>query len=331
VVEPPPNAQPPDIVTNAATLFGDCELLQDPTCDAGLPSSTNVLPLKIARPYNGANPNLTEVPPLQVISNGSSVLVSEAIGVPSTVDNYHQSSFKAVIEPATHGGCPDCAHMHWRWSSIADPNNTFLVSIGFVSPNFTDGNYHGKPIIPDNSHQDVDVAIAAVNLVQSEIHPLDYTTIMTGRSINPTDSRSTGPVFWYAGTGHSPSDSFLTHGGFFSSTGALHAILNMKATPIAGTSPQQFLIDFDILQPLLNTVNLQSDVQWFIQSNDPGGTFEVSAGVLPPKVPLFVTSPPDPTHVETIYTVGTNSSAVLSVSALASGNGLQYQNQIHVP
>ncbi|HRD48908.1 MAG: hypothetical protein JNK95_02060 [Candidatus Competibacter sp.] len=117
------------------------------------------------------------------------------------VDNIHQTSNPAgVQEPGvdlTRGregagpGCPECVHIHWRWSSF----------FGQLYGN-------GVPLIPSGSNQDVKVAVLASG--GEEEHPgTDYTPFLGASLVNRPLS------FWYIGTGHQQSDTFFTHGGFF--------------------------------------------------------------------------------------------------------------------
>ena len=77
------------------------------------------------------------------------------------------------------------------------------------------------------------------------------------------------PVFWYVGSRHHSSDTFLTHGGFFSAEGNLPFVTNLSATP---SSDGTFAINFNLALPYskqFQGVFLGSDkVQWQISMTD---------------------------------------------------------------
>jgi hypothetical protein len=129
-------------------------------------------------------------------------------------DNYHQTYKALAQEPAfTLGkgktcptlispGCPECAHIHWFWNSIAS-----FVSTCNGGPAL--GN--GAPMIPSGSNQDVEVGVSLSR--PGEEHPFDFRTLINSESL-------TGgvPVFWNSSTSRSQSDLFFLYGGFFSSS-----------------------------------------------------------------------------------------------------------------
>jgi hypothetical protein len=122
-------------------------------------------------------------------------------GQPGSWDNYHQTNERSIEEPSGLNasplfldfppGCLECTHVHWRWGENLD---------------FPPGS-HGRPIIPAGSNQTVDVGIA---LARGTDKPRRWENTINGERINGQDI-----VFWYAGTGFRPTDSFFTHGGFF--------------------------------------------------------------------------------------------------------------------
>jgi len=137
-------------------------------------------------------------------------------------DNYHQS-FKNITAPTGFGffhgpqpGCPECVHIHWRWGNATD-NPLF--------GNFFQNNGSGNPIIPAGSNQDATIAIVAFH--PGEEHPVDYTDLLTGESLNGSAS----PVLWYVGTGHQSKDTFFLHGGFFQPTQVADLSVTVSATP----------------------------------------------------------------------------------------------------
>jgi hypothetical protein len=131
---------------------------------------------------NDQNPLRTEVVDSAIISGGAGLW-----------DNFHQTFNIGVGEPLPPPGCPECVHIHWRWSSI-----------------FTDQQFgHGRPLIPTDSNQSVDFAITRLNAGEGD--PLNYRSLANGESLSDTV-----PVFWYSAIGYKTRDAFFTHGGFFS-------------------------------------------------------------------------------------------------------------------
>jgi len=124
-------------------------------------------------------------------------------------DNIHQTYYDHVDEPnpndSTHPsefigypkpGCPECAHVHWRWSA----------SSAIVNPAFG----RGKPLIPPGSKQSVDVAVVRWNPNEADPNP-NMSSLVNGEALTGGDI-----VFWYSATSHRGTDAFLTHGGFYS-------------------------------------------------------------------------------------------------------------------
>jgi hypothetical protein len=94
---------------------------------------------------------------------------------------------------------------------------TNLAGYLVVSPRLD--SQDGNSIIPAGSTQDVDVSIQKASIgggSGTEEHPqfpLTYLDYATGASITNSQPLS----FWYSATGHSNQDTFMLHGGFFSS------------------------------------------------------------------------------------------------------------------
>ena len=137
-------------------------------------------------------------------------------------DNLHLRSFAGetpdIEGPTTlgHPGCPECVHMHWRWSSLLDRYH--FPGILVAGPLYD--NNKGKPIIPPGSNQDVDVAILKANIGggnDTEEHPAFGKTYLSYVATPQTINDQVPLSFWYSSTGHSSNDLFLKHGGFFSS------------------------------------------------------------------------------------------------------------------
>lgn len=138
-----------------------------------------------------------------------------------TWDNYHQSYNAEVDSPTTlppGPGCPECVHIHWRWSALA------------TSP--TDPSLYGNGLarVPNGSKQDVEIAV--VKYAPGEEHPNDFHDL-----INNEDLTNQDIVFWYSGTGHQDHDRFFTHGGFFSADGDEQDFADLAVTqePLSDT------------------------------------------------------------------------------------------------
>jgi hypothetical protein len=212
----PPSFSYPASASEIATFFLDCELGDISSHLGCINFITDIDHLGTTTP--DGNPMPTEIA-TEVIANGQPV---PPIG---RTDNLHLRSYldsaghggTQIEGPTTtgHPGCPECVHMHWRWGSILTRDNPIGGLV--ASPRFK--NYDGNPIIPAGSNQDVDIGILVANIgggPGSEEHPSflqTYLDFATGKSINSQQPLSV----WYSATGHSAQDTFMTHGGFFSS------------------------------------------------------------------------------------------------------------------
>lgn len=141
----------------------------------------------------------------------------------SVADNYHQTAKPYVQLPYPPPGCPECVHIHWRWSE-------FVAILG--GPQFGSGN----PIVPDGSNQSVKVAIS--RYYPDELEPLYFDQLVEGRSVVGWPV-----VFWYDATGYQPSDTFFTHGAFFSPQSSSPLRLNLSVVRATQLGNQ---IDMDV-------------------------------------------------------------------------------------
>jgi hypothetical protein len=121
----------------------------------------------------------------------STVLGSQTYLMP---DNYHQTWKDQVSRPGVgvkiengkpipiglHPGCPECIHIHWRWTNGLKPFENLTGYKDFEA---------GKPLIRPGSQQTV------------ELH--------TDDDLN----------FWYVSTGTQNWDLFFNHGGFYAPKG----------------------------------------------------------------------------------------------------------------
>lgn len=219
VTAPKPFSYPPSSAS-IATLFLDCEPSE---FVAGLlnlitpipnPGCLNILDLNH---LGTATPNGNPIPQeisMPIIKAGAPVF-----GL-NRADNLHLRAYGGTTDiagPTTagHPGCPECVHIHWRWGSNLERSS--LVGAAVVSPRFD--NNGGMPIIPFGSNQDVDIGVLHANIGGghgTEEHPAFGQTYLTFVQQQPI---STGVAlsFWYSATGFANQDSFMVHGGFFSS------------------------------------------------------------------------------------------------------------------
>jgi hypothetical protein len=190
----------------------------------------------------GNNPLPTEQY-VTIIQNGKpNVFADPADNKPTIMDNYHQTPTPAgnpnqgIDEPQlTQFGCPQCVHIHWRWSSI------------FGAPGFDSAfdAMSGNERIPPNSTQNVDVAVLRSEGA-GEQHPagsvFDLFTSQAretplGANILPQDlinfGTATGttptPVFWYIASGNQNTDTFFYHGAGFATF-----FVNRITVPVQG-------------------------------------------------------------------------------------------------
>ena len=224
---------------------------------------------------HGENP-LEKEQSVRVIEAGKTNVFTDSgahfIGVlRQSVDNYHQSP-QPVADPNQSidlpgigfPGCPGCVHIHWRWATQLEPE-TFIGKVFGVDPQFK--NNGGKLFIPGGSNQDVDIALVQAK-GDSERHPFDFKALANDESLKASDDPQ--PVFWYAGTGHLPTDKFFLHGGAFSTL-----YVNKITTPILG--------------PITFNIEHSHDVDWSIEvlsittdilGNPTVGVVGVDAGTL---------------------------------------------------
>jgi cysteine-rich repeat protein len=125
-------------------------------------------------------------------------------------DNFHETFNDAVQEPnlICTPGCPECVHMHWRWSNEAN----LVCHAGGGGSDF-----NGKPLIPDGSPQGVEWALTREE--PGEEDPLDFRSLVDPPT-SPASQFDGGElaVFWYSGVSTATTDEFFHHGAWFSPT-----------------------------------------------------------------------------------------------------------------
>jgi uncharacterized repeat protein (TIGR01451 family) len=124
------------------------------------------------------------------------------------LDNFHQTYEPDFVEPEfnllfhnnVQPGCPECVHMHWRWSSIV-PEKSFGK---------------GAPLIPEGSSQSLDIAVAVIHPEEDQSHPGDYAdTIRPFEKFRFGKENRFHTLLWYSSTGTTNSDLFFYNPAWF--------------------------------------------------------------------------------------------------------------------
>jgi hypothetical protein len=153
-------------------------------------------------------------PPEIVVWIGGNPLMKDGLfdavrsGEPGEIDHFHQTPLSAVDPPGVLSfGCPECVHIHWRWSSDLDG------LLGTIHP-WLHGKHdqfgHGVPLIPSGSKQSVKILVT-----QSQED--DFLSPDALIADKPFDNLP--PYLWYIASSSRSSDRFFAHGGFFNSHG----------------------------------------------------------------------------------------------------------------
>jgi hypothetical protein len=136
-------------------------------------------------------------------------------------DNVHQTYRSFVTEPSEHllstdfiaGGCPECLHSHWRWGE-----------------HFGDHFNSGEPYLPDETNQDLSIAILRNRA--GEEHPNNLLDLISFTNPEPIRYKATSAfqavtegyyayskpedvVYWSSAIGYKQSDTFFDHYNFF--------------------------------------------------------------------------------------------------------------------
>jgi hypothetical protein len=202
---------------NKATVFRDCDgifvngvpIPTDPTCflsDNGDPIPFGDL---VVVPLRGENP----------LKKEARVIAIDA-GAKGQMDNIHQT-FNNRVEPpggrfpgGAFPGCPECTHLHWRWSSA-------------LGPQFN----NGAPLIPDGSTQTVELQMRSRN----KAVPLkELDELRKPVSDNPArNSTLTNPITWLIASSDRPADQFFDYPVFLFP----EADLSLKLTRVGTELP----------------------------------------------------------------------------------------------
>jgi len=148
---------------------------------------------------------------------------------------------KPKLPPNALPGCPECAHIHWRWGSNSDALTADWTNFPFESVKLgnwsnRDSHQDGRPIILPNTFSPQTVSVAVTRPSDVETHlPLghgfkDYV------NAEPFQATDAGFVFWYQGSSTLPSDWFFGHGGFFDGADPLDgAAITLHGDPTQDT------------------------------------------------------------------------------------------------
>ena len=111
-------------------------------------------------------------------------VIEDGKAIPRSADNYHQT-WKEEIEPPTiyAPGCPECVHIHWRWSSNVRTVKGYFPQLG-----------DGSALVPKGSKQSVRLSVWG-----HQAGGLKYNS----------------PILFYTAESSAASDVFFAHGGWF--------------------------------------------------------------------------------------------------------------------
>jgi hypothetical protein len=164
---------PDALAVRAGTFFRDCDgAFPDDNCFLGLLET-----YKPGQEERAAN-NEAIIRAFQFDGNPLSTTY------PGRYDNLHMTPTSEVAPPGIQGaGCPECAHMHWRWGSdIFGPfNERARTFYGEGQPLIGDGEPVARPN-PD-SHQEMDVAMVAYHSQANELAPYNFSELVQGADL----------------------------------------------------------------------------------------------------------------------------------------------------
>ncbi|MBI2678406.1 MAG: hypothetical protein HYX28_06465 [Candidatus Koribacter versatilis] len=112
-------------------------------------------------------------------------VIRDGLAVDGAPDNFHQTWKDSVELPTVLSpGCPECVHIHWRWSSN-------VAKVKGLFPELGDG----TALIPAGSKQTVAIFV-------------------TGHQAGGMKYNS--PILYYMGESTAKEETFFTHGGWYS-------------------------------------------------------------------------------------------------------------------
>ena len=142
-------------------------------------------------------------------------------------DNVHQTNKDKVGKPfpadlgplkvrlqQVFGGCPECYHSHWRWSTEAS-KLADLVAAFKGRPTFGGGNLLGFD--GHNSNQDMELAVVRYSAAPNEVHPTNYRSLLNGENLwrqNNGVVTKQDTVLWYVTRGTNPTGNTMGFGAF---------------------------------------------------------------------------------------------------------------------
>ena len=148
---------------------------------------------------------------------------------PGRYDNIHLTPKSEVGPPSPPPGCPECAHMHWRWGA----DLTSRPEFGNGKPLLGDG----EPAAgPTNARQQLDVAAVAYH--SEELSPRNFMDLVKGANSNQLDMhQSTSTAFTGGSTQGSETLNYPAAGCYAASAlrswGQCGQVVWLSATAIA--------------------------------------------------------------------------------------------------
>lgn len=180
---------PDSLALRGSTFIRDCE---PGAPEVGCHGTGTVLGAKLEvfhDPLTGAEenpiPHETVIRAVQATDAG---VVGNKAG---RYDNVHLTPKSDVGLPIPPPGCPECAHMHWRWGGNLSSNATF----GSGKPLLGDAE---PGALPANSRQQLDVALVAYH--SEELSPRNFMDdLVVGANRNQLDMHQSTPTAFSGG------------------------------------------------------------------------------------------------------------------------------------
>ena len=138
-----------------------------------------------------------------------------------SMDNFHQTNSLLFVKPQpninifrgpwVYPGCPECVHMHWRWSKAEEHNGPPFRPSPLPSAK-------GHPLVPPDSDQTLDIAVVVGRSSENEIDPQDYASLVNGEPLasDQPDARfRRAGALWYSSHGFANQDTFFWNPSWF--------------------------------------------------------------------------------------------------------------------